>query len=345
MNWKKEDWAFASNLIMIISFPPVITFLHYSFRKTHLVLEELYYLPLFLGAFVFGPKGALLTYLYVSACYLPFFSGNWASAPLAALDRFLHLAFSGFFTLLVSSFILRQKRTRDEAEKDRYLIGLGHSTASIVHDLRSHLITLLIFCRLVREGKRSVEAGLQGIIESAQSMERIADDAMDFARPLVLHLEREDIRKAVEQVCASWQATAEERGICLSWEIPPHPVSITVDGSRLQRALLNLIRNALDASGEGQRVWVSLENLPGKASIKVQDCGSGIDPETLKNIFLPFYSKKAHGTGLGMAIVKKIIDAHRGEIKISSKPGLGTEVIIELPLGASGEEKTGSYSP
>jgi len=73
--------------------------------------------------------------------------------------------------------------------------------------------------------------------------------------------------------------------------------------------------------------------------VKLEDERSGMDRETLENIFIPFYSKKRKGTGLGMAIVKKIIDGHQGKIHIKSRPHLGTEVMIELPCRSELREK------
>ena len=107
---------------------------------------------------------------------------------------------------------------------------------------------------------------------------------------------------------------------------------MSVDGLRLQRALTNLVTNAIEASPKGQKVLLTLQADQEKVVIGVRDQGAGMDEETLENIFVPFFSKKSQGTGLGMAIAKKVIEAHGGEINIRSQPGHGTEVRIELPF-------------
>lgn len=333
-DWKKEAGTYLYILALIVTFPLTVTYLHHSVwgdSYDHMVLEELYYLPLFLGAFAFGPRGAFFSYLYVSACYLPFFFGNWAPTPMSVLDRFLHLVFSAGFTFLVFFFVQRQRKAREEEERERYLAGVGRAAASIVHDLKNYLITILIYARFIREGKKSLDEGLQAIIDSAKSMEKIANDVMDLSKPLALDLKEEDVRKVLESAHASCQAKAGEKGIVLRLETPPGPLPAVLDGLWVQRALVNLVYNAVESSAPGQKVFLYLQPARDGVRIGVRDSGSGMDPETLKNIFLPFYSRKNQGTGLGMAIVKKVVDAHRGVIRISSKPDRGTEVVVEFP--------------
>ncbi len=112
-----------------------------------------------------------------------------------------------------------------------------------------------------------------------------------------------------------------------------------MDGFYMQRALINLINNAIEVSGQGQEVIISCATKKNHVLISVKDFGPGMDPETLENAFVPFYSKKDRGTGLGLTIAKKIVEGHNGKIYVKSQPGLGTEVIIELPYRSSKDSK------
>jgi two-component system sporulation sensor kinase B len=100
----------------------------------------------------------------------------------------------------------------------------------------------------------------------------------------------------------------------------------------MERALVNLINNAIDASLIGYIVSIAPTLEKESIIIRIKDYGSGMDKETVENIFIPFYTKKSAGTGLGMAIAKKIIDGHQGHIDVKSREQTGTEVIIRLPL-------------
>ncbi len=322
-------------IALIVVTTLLITYLHLRlFRDPapYIVLEELYYIPLLLAAFMFGLKGALLTYFFVSLLYLPFLFGQWAVTVLSLIDRILHLFFTGMFALMAGFLIERERRREHQLEKDRYLAGLGQVAATIVHDLRNPLISILGFAKRIREGKGDISAAAEVIEGSAQTMQKIVGEVLDFARPIRLEVREEDIHKVVQKACDLCKMKAEERNVILSMNIPNDPVNIEIDSSSLQRALINLINNAIEASPKGQRVMISTETEKNHVVVKVKDFGSGMDQETLENIFIPFYSKKDRGTGLGMTIAKKIVEGHNGSIWVRSKPAFGTEVIIKLPL-------------
>ena len=322
-------------IIFIVVFSLLITFFHlWVFQKdpTHILLEELYYIPILMGALFFGLKGALITWLFVSLLYLPYFFGHWAIGFLGVADRILHLLFTGGFAFMAGYLIERDKKILKKLEKDRYLTGLGQAAATIVHDLKNPLITILGFSRRLQVGKGDPGTGLQTIVDSASKMDEIVTDVLNFAKPVHLEIKEEDVRIIVEQAAAWCKSKAEAARISLSSELPAEPVIISVDGLRLQRALTNLITNAIEASPEGQEVLLTLKTDQEKLMIMIKDQGIGMDRETQENIFIPFFSKKTQGTGLGMAITKKVIDAHQGNIFLRSQPDRGTEVTIELPF-------------
>lgn len=163
-------------------------------------------------------------------------------------------------------------------------------------------------------------------------MDEIITDVLNFAKPFHLETKEEDLREIMEQAAAWCKTKADASRISLNSEFPIEPVINSVDGLRMQRALTNLITNAIEASHERQEVRLTLKKDNEKLLIQVKDQGAGMDRETLENIFIPFFSKKTQGTGLGMAITKKVIDAHQGKIFIQSQPNRGTEVLIELPF-------------
>jgi signal transduction histidine kinase len=319
---------------VIVTLPFVITSLHFWLSGANsppIVLEETYYIPLFLGIFRFGLKGGLLSYGVVSLAYIPFFFGIWATTSIAFLDRFLHLLFSGIFVVLAGLLIDRERQREKQSQKDRYLAGVGQVATTIVHDLKNPLITILGFAKRMREGKGNMDKAAYAIWDSAERMQNIVENTLDFARPIKLNTQEEDIRGILDKVITSCKMKAEQVGINLSLEVPADPIKIAVDRHQMQRALTNLVDNSIEASTEGQKVIISAEGAAKNLVIRVRDYGMGMDQEALENIFVPFYTKKSKGTGLGMAIVKKIVEGHSGKITIESRVGHGTEVIVELP--------------
>ena len=321
-------------LSAIVISPFVITWMHHWLSKGYsppIVLEEIYYIPLFLGILRYGLKGALWTYGLVTLAYLPFFFGVWATTWLTVLDRCMHLLFSGIFAFLAGFLISRERRRQRQTEKDRYLAGLGQVVTTIVHDLKNPLITISAFAKRIHEGKGDVGKAIHAIWDSAQKMQNIVESTLDFARPIHLDIKEEDLTCLMNRVFHSCKIKAEQSGVTLSLKVSGEPLKIAMDSRNMERALSNLVDNSIEASRVGQEVVISSEKGADHFVIKVTDTGMGMDREVLENVFVPFYTKKSKGTGLGMAIARKIVEGHSGKITIESHIGHGTEVIVELP--------------
>jgi len=304
-----------------------VTYLHYStsekIHALHDIYRELYYIPLLMGAMVFGLKGAVITYIFVSALYLPYFITSWTGIYLRETDRLLQLLFPGLAALIAGFLIDRERKHREQMERDRHLAAIGKVSAAIVHDLKNPLISILGFAKRIHAGKGNIDMASQAIIGSAQNMQRIVHDVLDFSKPVQLQLKEENIKDVISRTSDACRIKAEKKGAVLISDLPPEPINILIDAFLLERALTNLINNAIEATSTGQKVIISAASGKKHIVIKVKDYGSGMDKETLDNIFIPFYTKKRTGTGLGMPIAKKIIDAHNGRLIINSKPSEG----------------------
>lgn len=321
--------------IFIIFFTLLITYLHYStFKEAHAlhdIYREFYYIPILLAALAFGLKGAVLTFLFIFVLYLPYAFASWTGAFASEANKLLHLLLQGLLAFFGGFLIdLNRKRT-EQLERERYLAGIGRAAATIAHDLKTPLITILGFAKRIREGKAETDEGIRTIMDSAQNMQKIVHEVLDFSKPVKMNLKEEDMRDVVAKACDSCKTKAEKEGVILSTKLPLAPLNAKTDGFHMERALANIIANSIEASGKGDDIKVELLHEKGKAVIKVKDNGSGMDKQTLENIFDPFYTTKNSGTGLGMSIAKKIIEGHGGKIHVSSRHGLGTEVRIELP--------------
>ncbi len=324
--------------ILIVVFTLFITYLHYSTAVTvhalHNIYRELYYIPVLVGALAYGLTGALLSYALVFVLYLPYVIMTWPGSILNETNRLLPLLMQGLFAFIAGYLVDRERKQRIQAERDRNLADVGRIATVIVHDLKNHLIAISGFARRIKEGKGKTDAAAEVIMNSAEQMEKIVASVLDFARPLRLELTRSDVRDIVERAGDACRLKAEQKDVILSIDLPPEPVSRSIDGFHFERALVNLITNAIEASGGNQGVSIIMTADKKMLTIKITDNGSGMDDETLANVFIPFYTKKRGGTGLGMPIAKKIIEGHQGNIRINSKVGQGTVVTIELSYDA-----------
>ena len=322
-------------VVSITIFILFITYLHYStlpeIYSFHNIYKEFYYIPIFFGALAFGLRGTLLIYLCVFVFELPFVIEGWTGAFASEVSRLFHLGLQGLFALFAGYLSDRERNAREEAEKERYLARIGQVATAVVHDLKNPIITILGFSKRIKERKGNADEAIDIVRDSAVTMQKIVQDVLDFAKPLKLSLKQEDVGEVIAKACQFCQTKAEAGEVSLITEVPGHRVHAEIDSFHMERALINLVSNAIEASGKGQNVKVGMILGKETLTIKIIDQGPGMDRETLENIFTPFYTKKNEGTGLGMPIAKKVIEAHKGKIDVDSKPGEGTEVMIELP--------------
>jgi two-component system sensor histidine kinase HydH len=226
--------------------------------------------------------------------------------------------------------------TQASLRRTERLAALGQLTAGLAHELRNPLGTIkasaeLLSRRLTRENREVLEE-LSGYIGSeVDRTNLLVSRFLDFARPLELHPAKDDVRKAIEQAVLQVKARAEDRDVHIDVNHLPAGVEFSFDVDLLSVAILNLLQNAVDASPPGATVTLTAENCGAQVRIGITDHGTGIAPEHLESIFNPFFTTKSTGTGLGLPLVAKIVDEHRGRVSVHSKPGAETTFEILLP--------------
>lgn len=326
---KKNFYLFTVVILTILT-----TCLHFVFMQTispHVIFEELYYLPLLIGVLLFGVRGAVVTWLFVSIAYIPFFFAPWTTSIQGYADRTLHLVLTGVIALVVGILVERERKKSKEVEQERFLAGVGKVATVIVHDLKNPLISILGFTKRICEGKGDSTQAVQAITESARAMQRIVDDVLDFAKPIQLDLKDCNLVESIIRSVDECRTKASEQEVTLLVNVPVENITVTIDNFHFERALVNLIDNSIDASRQGGEVVISAKMSSNELVVSITDHGSGMSREAVAHAFELFYTTKTNGTGLGMPIVKKIIEEHGGKLAIKSRKGVGTEVAVRLP--------------
>jgi signal transduction histidine kinase len=221
---------------------------------------------------------------------------------------------------------------RRQLEQNRYLSGLGQAAAVLVHDLKNPLLNINAAIRRLEKGTSSSEEAVTAIRGAVGRMEQIMNVALDFSKPLQLNRKEQEATALIRELLQTSTTKAEQEGVELTINVTEQSLMVMVDPLYLERALVNLVNNAIEASQKGQSVSVVLRKRNDMAIIKIRDHGRGMDEETLRHLFIPFYSKKSSGTGLGMAVAKKIVEEHEGRITVKSRPAAGTKIAVHLPL-------------
>lgn len=232
---------------------------------------------------------------------------------------------------------MERRKLEEQLHQAEKLASLGEMVAGISHEIRNPLGIIHSTAQLLKEkgSYPNQETPLaEIIIEETDRLNRIVTEFLDFARPQTPKLTSSKIKSVIEKNLEFLRPEMERYHIEVFRKYVTDENTILVDPDLLYRALLNVFINAIQAMPDGGRLTIELDSLHDKRdgiSIKVTDTGSGISEEHMKKIFNPFFTTKERGSGLGLSIVKNIIESHNGFVEIRSKPGLGTSVIIRLP--------------
>ena len=219
-------------------------------------------------------------------------------------------------------------------ERAQRLMAMGQMAASLAHEIRNPLGSMELFCSLLKKdlaGQPQLLQTAEQIHLGIRTLERIISNCLQFARDVVPQKKSiTEVRPLLEEAVAYVRGRSEELKVETTIETKGEGV-VAADPYLLQQVLLNLLLNAIEASGEQGKVVLSSEITPGSWVLCVADTGPGITDEEKRQMFDPFFTTKQGGTGLGLTIVHSIVTAHGGRIDIEAEPGRGTRVTVTFP--------------
>jgi two-component system sensor histidine kinase HydH len=228
------------------------------------------------------------------------------------------------------------KKLEAQIRRHDRLVALGKMAAGVAHEVRNPLSSIkgfatLLGSRFPKESEEGEAAGL--LVSQVERLNRSITELLTYARPLPLAVAEVAIEPFIEDSLKLIQSDAREMGVAVHHEITLARKQVRLDKDRLNQVLLNLYLNSLQAMEHGGELRVSVRegDSPDTVEITVRDTGCGIAEDILERVMDPYFTTKPEGTGLGLAMVYKIIDEHGGTIKIASKEGEGTTVSMVLP--------------
>jgi len=228
---------------------------------------------------------------------------------------------------------------REAAQRER-LSSLGRLSTVVAHEIRNPLMIIKTALRSLKQDPVQaphVRDAVADIDEEVARLNRIVSEVLDFARPIKFELAPVDLNALAEDAARAVRAT-EGPAIDIRLDLAPALPPVVTDGERLRLVLVNVLTNARHAvlAGTGSPPpgaiqLVTASAAAGRVALEVRDQGVGIAAEDLARVFDPFFTTRRTGTGLGLAISRNIIEGLGGTIGVSSRPGSGTDVRIELP--------------
>jgi len=351
-------------IVFVITSTIFITYLHYSTgteaHALHSIYAELYYIPILLGALL-GLRGALLTYLFVSILYLPFIFISWTNTSLFLVGKLLHLLFTGLFAFIAGYLIDRQRRYQKKLEQDKIelqkLDKLKSSfLANVSHELRTPMTAITGFTDLLLDRvdgpiNEEQEKSLKKVASHSRQLLQLINNVLDVSKMesgerIQLQLKEFDLKVLIESVVSTFNPIIKQKSLNLTVNIDENLPPIYADEDRIEQTVINLLSNAVKFTDKGSitiDVRLSIRGIkqgetPIFADICITDTGIGIKEEDINKIFDKFtqvdssLNRQYEGTGLGLNIVKKLVEINGGEIWVTSKYGEGSTFCFTLPF-------------
>lgn len=243
-----------------------------------------------------------------------------------------------------SSAILRditeKKKLEERLLQSERLATIGRMSAKVAHEIRNPLSSISLNSELLEEeivsykGVDSSEAKalLKSITRELDRLTEITDDYLRFAKLPAPHLKELTVNRMVSDLLSMLEPEMEGRGVKVERRLAPRLPKVKADHQQLRRALLNMLKNSLEAMPDGGEIKVTTGADTDSVLIKISDTGTGIRSEHMDRIFTPFFSTKEMGTGLGLPLAQQIVAEHGGEITCSSEIGKGASFVVALPI-------------
>ncbi|MBI5376209.1 MAG: PAS domain-containing protein [Candidatus Schekmanbacteria bacterium] len=234
--------------------------------------------------------------------------------------------------------ITAQKRIGEELELSKRLSAVGQMIAGIAHEIKNPLQNVSMGISLLKyDFGDNIESRktLEGVSEGVKKLNTIVSDLLDFSRPLNIEVFDYNINEVLDEVLSEFEQEFALKGISIKKNYQKgalHEPVIKLDAFKIKQVFSNLLQNAAEAMPKGGIIVVTSisdeEDGKKKVTVKIRDSGIGISRENIYKVFDPFFTTKSKGVGLGMAIVKRIIELHKGTISVESKEGSWTEFTI-----------------
>lgn len=256
-----------------------------------------------------------------------------------SVTRLINVEGEAIGALIVFQDLTEIEELRRSAARQERLAVLGRLSAGLAHEIRNPLSSISGSVQLVRDatGLGDEDKRLLGIVlDEVDRLNDLVTTMLQVGSPRQPQKVRLDLRNIVEDVTRVAEQQAKDDGaVALTMDLPSSPVVAEVDTDQVRQVLWNLVKNAIQASPPGSTVTLSTRSAAGRPQLRVADEGDGLDEAQQTRVYEMFHSERTHGAGIGLALVRQIVDAHRGSVEIDSASGKGARFIVTFPPPSS----------
>jgi len=322
-------------LIGIIAFFDYLTDMHH--RRYHILYQGFFFLPVMLSGLWFGLRGALAASMSITLVLIPSSIIHWKGFSPDDFNNIIEMVLYNVVGGTLGALRDREQVKERNLRESESLAAMGRAVSSLAHDIKTPLMAIGGFTSWVKkhtEENSPCQEKLDIVIRETMRLENMVKDMLDFSRPLELHPEEGDIAPILRECLAVIESMAQERNVTIRIESQGDIPSVLLNAMKMKQVLINLIMNAVQASPEGEIVTVSSYRKESQFIIDVSDHGCGISLDKRESIFAPFFTTKREGTGLGLPIAKKIVEAHGGHMEVVDNPEKGITFRIFIPIAS-----------
>ena len=347
---KKIQITIIAILVVVFSLLHYVTEMKQIYQ--HIFYRELYFLPLILSGFWFGLRGGVITSLTITALYLPFTLIHWRGSP-DDFDKILHILLLNIVAAGLG-FLSDRRKAEEKAKMAAEHIAREQAESAdriksdflsiVSHELRTPLVSIIGFNDLLLDGvagklsEEQVDA-LKKIGNNSKKLLELINAILEFNRLEAESVELKEVKLSdlLKEIESETESLISESGLNFVWNIVPDLPLHRTNPAKLKVVLKNLISNAVKFTEKGS-VTVDAHKRASGIEISVSDTGIGIAQENLSVIFEPFrqienpLTRRHGGIGMGLYIVKKLVEILGGTIKVESEVGHGSTFRVCIPL-------------
>ncbi|MEK3866489.1 ATP-binding protein [Paenibacillus sp. FSL H7-0716] len=236
----------------------------------------------------------------------------------------------------VSRDMTERNRMEELLRRSEKLTTVGQLAAGVAHEIRNPLTTLKGFLQLQQEKELLVPLHVELMLSELERINLIVSEFLILAKPQAVHFQEKDLRYILGDVVSLLDSLAHLHDIQFGTKFSEQPATVHCEENQLKQVFINIVKNAIEAMPEGGVISMELWNSVDCVFIVIKDQGEGIPEDVLPKLGEPFFTNKESGTGLGLMISQRIIQAHKGHLEIQSEVGRGTTVMIKLPAAGGG---------
>ena len=242
----------------------------------------------------------------------------------------------GLGALLTLHDLESAEAIESELELSRRMAAIGRLTSGVGHEVKNPINAIVVHVELLKNklSGAGVPATrhLEVIEAEIHRLDRVVQLLVDFSRPVELRLREQDLRDVIDDILTLSAAELATHNVTLDSRMPLKPLMVNIDADLLKQAALNVIQNGAQAMPGGGTLRVVLEEQRKFAVLRIADEGPGIPDDIREKIFDLYFTTKAGGSGIGLAMTYRIVQLHYGSIEVQSNAGRGTEFLLRIPL-------------